>query len=349
MGTFRPRLLEAVTASARMDAICEFIEFWLGARQPSFGETSQAVNERPLPLPLKRLYQFAGCWPHRNHQGPIEYTVPAFSHQDNLLALQSVKHKEDGRIVFLGENQEIWDCLTLSDGEDPPVWCYGDQFDEEGAGFRGEQLVCNSLSRFLTTFVMQELTLGSHLYLTDEGLKTRFQSERDSAIPVWTDGPYVNGAVHNYYLWGDVLVAELGGDPFLGANHDEGVKFLTENQGQVNLIGLMMGLPWRLDIRPDGSARIQYLRGQTEESAEATIGTFDFPNLLATLSTEASNEGHYERNAMVFFYRQMQKGTVFGKHLHDVGLVTFLFQRALERATKTNRALTRLWASEWPV
>lgn len=307
MGTFRPRLIEAVTASARMDALCEFIEFWLGPRHPSFGETSQAVNERPLPLPLKRLYQFAGRWPDRNHQGPIEYTVPAFSHQDNLFALHNVEHKSDGRIAFLGENQEIWDCLTLSDGEDPPVWCDGDQFDEEGAGFRGEQLVCDSLSRFLTTFVLQELTLGSRLCLTDEGLKTRFHSERASAIPVWTDGPYVHGTGHNYYLWSDVLVAELGSDPFLGANHDVGVEFLTEDQGPVTLIGLILGPAWRLEIRRDGSARIQYSREQIEESAEVPFGTFDFSILLSALSAQASADGHHERNAMVFFYRQMQE------------------------------------------
>ncbi len=235
LGTFRPSLIEAVNASARISALFEFIEMWLGPRQPSFGETSQGVNERPLPLPLKRLYEFAGRWPHRDHQGPIEYTVPAFSHQDNLFALQSVQHKEDGRIAFAGENQALWDCLTNSDGEDPPVRCVGDQFDEDGA-FRGEQLVCDSLSRFLTTFVIQELTLGSHVCVIDESLKARFQSERDSAIPVWTDGPYVSGAVHDYYLWGHVLVAELGGDPFFGANHGEGVKFLTWN-GRPRRIG----------------------------------------------------------------------------------------------------------------
>jgi hypothetical protein len=81
---------------------------------------------------------------------------------------------------------------------------------------------------------MQELTLGSHLCLNDEELKTRFLSEQDGAIPVWTDGPYVNRAVHNYYLWANVLVANLWGDPFMGANHDDGVRFLTEYQGRSN-------------------------------------------------------------------------------------------------------------------
>jgi hypothetical protein len=30
MADFRPRMEEAINASARMDAVCEFIEFWLG-------------------------------------------------------------------------------------------------------------------------------------------------------------------------------------------------------------------------------------------------------------------------------------------------------------------------------
>jgi len=47
----------------------------------------------------------------------------------------------------------------------------------------------------------------------------------------------VSGVVHDYHLWGDVLVAELGSDPFFGANHGEGVRFLTSN-GRPRRIGL---------------------------------------------------------------------------------------------------------------
>src|SRR5918998_5674690 len=88
MGTFRPRLLEAGTASARMDALCVFIEFWLGPRRSSYGESARALSERSLPMPLKRLYEFAGRWPHWEHRGSIEaFAVPAFSHQDSLVVL----------------------------------------------------------------------------------------------------------------------------------------------------------------------------------------------------------------------------------------------------------------------
>ena len=347
MATFHPRLLEAATPGARIHALCEFIEFWLGPRRPSYGESARALAERPLPMPLKRLYEFAGRWPVWDRQEPIEYTVPALSHQDSLVALHRLKYEADGKVVFLYENQAVWDCRTLATGEDPPVWCYGDQMDEQENWFRGERLVCELLSHFLATFVLQELTLGSRLHLCDEGLNTRFVAERDSAVPVWTGGPYVHGSVHNYYLWGDVLVAELWGDYCLAANHHEGIEFLTENQGPVDLIGLMMGQPWRLDIRSDGSARIRYLQGQTDEAAEAPTGTFRFVELLATLAAAASEEGHFERNAMVFFHRRGQSGMVRGQHLHDRRLVMSLFQLVLERSTVPNKTLERRFATRW--
>ncbi len=346
MATFRPRLLEAETAGSRMDALFAFIEFWIGPRQPGYGESPQVLSERPLPMPLRRLHQFAGRWPHRDHEGPIAYTVPAFSHQDNLMALHKLKSEGDGRIVFLGENQGNWGCLTLSEGEDPPVWCRGDQVDEEGDFIRGERLVSDSLSRFLATFVLQELTLGSRRCVGDEGLSARFASERDAAVPIWTDGPYVNGTVQNYHLWGDLLVGEIWGDLCFAANHDLGVEFLTMNQGPVQMIGLMLGLPWRLEIRSDGSARIRYQRGQTERIAGSVSGTFDFPVLLEVLSKMASDEGHGERNPVVFFHRRGEPGMVRGKHVHDEGFVRGLFEYALGNTFWKNRALKRLWASE---
>src|SRR5262249_49460788 len=95
------------------------------------------------------------------------------------------------------------------------------------------------------------------------------------------------------------------------------------------MIGLMSGAPWRLDIRPDGSARLPYPTGQGEHSAMARSGTFDFPALVARLSTLASDEGHYERNAVVFLHREGQRGGVMGKNLHDEGFVKSVFQQAL--------------------
>jgi hypothetical protein len=349
MMPFRPNLQRAATATARVDALCEFIEFWLGLRRPSYGEPVEAVAARPLPTPLRRLYEFAGRWPGRDDHGPIRYAVPALSTQDALASLQHLKTAEDGKVIFLHENQGVWDCRTLFEGDDPPVWCHGDQADEHGDWFAGERLVCDSLSRFLVTFVLQELTVGSLLCLCDEGLVARFESERGSAVPVWTDGPYVHGGRHNYHLWGEVLVADAWDAHLLAANHPDGVRFLTENQGPVHEIHLMVWRPWTLDIRSDGSARLRYLSGQTDVAAEAPAGTFRFPDLLATVTAAGSDQGHYERNAMAYFPRKGQSSGLRGRHLHDGRLVSSLFRLALERAVVPNDALEKLFAAEWPL
>jgi hypothetical protein len=353
MSTFRPRLLEAVTAGDRMGALCEFIEFWLGPRRPSFGEAEGALDGRPLPMPLRRLYGFAGRWPHREDRGTIEHVVPALSHQDSLVALHELKSVDGGKVVFLWENQGNWDCRTLPEGDDPPVWCHGDHEDEHGNWFRGERLVCESLSSFLVTFTLQELTLGSLVCLGDEGLKDHFLSVRDmelsSAVPIWLEGTYVYGSPHNYYLWGEVLVAEFWGDPFLAANHEGGIEFLCENQGSIDSITLHVFPPWSLDVQPDGSARLRYLTGRIDEGADAPAGTFDFVGLIATLTALASDDGHHERSATVTFHRRGQAGGVRARYVREGGFVTTLFHFALLRATAKDTAVERRFEVEWPL
>ena len=40
MSSFRTRIMEAETAAERMDALCEFIEFWLGPVRPLPGDVA---------------------------------------------------------------------------------------------------------------------------------------------------------------------------------------------------------------------------------------------------------------------------------------------------------------------
>ena len=141
MGTYRPKLMEAVTASDRMNALCTFIEFWLGPRQASYGESAQALSERSLPMPLKRLYEFAGRWPH---WGNSESAMPAFSHQDGLVAMEDLKSEDDGKIdVHVGEPGIIGAAGLSREGDDPPVWCYGELPGEDEQGGMGEMRVCD--------------------------------------------------------------------------------------------------------------------------------------------------------------------------------------------------------------
>jgi hypothetical protein len=348
VAAFHPKLLEAESANVRMDALCEFIEFWMGPRQSAFGESASALAERSLPMPLKVLYAFAGHWPHWDYHGPIEYNVPAFSHQDSLVALGKLKCDADGKVVFLYENQSVWDCRTLVDGNDPPVWCNGEQEDENGNWLRRERLICDSLSRFLTTFVLQEITFGSRLYLRDENLANRFEAARASAIPIWTEGVYVHGWQHNYFLWEDVLVANFSGTPFFAANRQAGIDFLTESQSPITSIQLNVLKPWTLDIRSDGSARIRYLKRRREETADAPPDSFRFQEVLEMMSVAISNEGNWERNPLVVFHRKGQSGRVEAKHLRNAELVTSLFQFALKKAIQPNRTLEMLFTTDWP-
>jgi len=98
-------------------------------------------------MPLRRLYAFAGRWPKPDRDEPIAFSVPALSHQDTLFALDRLETTDEGKILFLEENQAVWNCRTLADGSDPPVWCYGDHVDEEEKWFTGEKLVCKRKTR----------------------------------------------------------------------------------------------------------------------------------------------------------------------------------------------------------
>ena len=112
MESYRLNLQNVSSASERMEALCEFIEFWIGPRKSDYGEPHEAVENQPLPMPLQRLYKFAGRWPNLEDE-PNVYVVPALSHQDNLVALDRLKYTDEDKVVFLGEDQDVWNCRTL--------------------------------------------------------------------------------------------------------------------------------------------------------------------------------------------------------------------------------------------
>jgi hypothetical protein len=332
-----------------MDALCEFIDFWTGKPDVNYGESSSALAEISLPDPLKRLYGFIGQWPSTGREQIAEFGVPLLSYQDCLLRLNRIKIADDGKIIFLHENQGVWDCRTLPEGVDPPVWCNGDQVDEEGKDFRGERVVSDSLSQFLVTFALQEISLASRMEVCDDGLDEMFDNSRTDAVPLWLNGEYVYGRDHNFYMWGDVLVASMFDTKFFAANSDAGIEFLTSHQGPLNKIGLIVGMPWSLDINDDGSSNLRFLRGTTDESCEAPADTFDFPQLLEALQEMSSDIGHYEKNAMVFLHRKGFRGGVSGEHIHDHQFVTSLFEKALGASRTQCKALKKLFRQEWPL
>lgn len=347
MCAFQPNLMKAATASERMDRLSEFIEYWLGPREESYGEPSTELIARSLPMPLRRLYQFAGRWPGFDERNASPYAVGAFSTQDSLAPLKQIQLTDAGRLTFATENQGCWTCQTLPEGDDPPVWCQGDFFDADGNCDRGVRMVCDSLSRFLVTFVLQELTFGSRLSLCDETLTEIFQANISEATPLWLKGPYVHGDDTDFFLWRGILVSNLWGGWHFATNDPDGIRLLTSIQGPVVNIGLMAGTPWRLDIHQDGSARVRYQEGTLEEEAHVEPGTFrNFEHLTERLTELSAPNGDGIRSLLVFFHRQGQS-SVQGRHFRDAQVVTRLFRMAITHAKPQNERLVRLLQERW--
>lgn len=324
--TFSPEsLANASTASERMDALCEFIEFWLGPRLEEYGEPAAEVDSYNLPLPLNRLYKFAGRWPANDKRRESPHAVGAFFCQDALSRLEKLELEGKNRIRFLTENQGCWTCSTLVEGDDPPVWCDGAHEDGK------RKKVCESLSRFLVSFVLQELAAGSKLSLVDEGLSKKFAASKSEEVPIWERGPYVYGSDANYWLWNGVLVSQGYEDYSLHANAPEGIEFLTQNQGPVCSIQFMVGPAWRLEISPAGAAKLKYYDWPIEEEAPVKAGTFDFEQLLQQLSKIPYAESARNPDTTpVLFLRRRGQSWCQGRYLEDKTVARPLFSRAFD-------------------
>ncbi len=115
--------------------------------------------------------------------------VSIFSNQDMLLRPSQLEWTDDGRVVFIHENQEVWSLATSAAGDDPPVWI---DADNVGIGQCHTWPKANeSLSRFLTTFCLQELTFGSRMGVWDAELTRMFRSGQPSITPLWLNRTYV--------------------------------------------------------------------------------------------------------------------------------------------------------------
>ena len=169
-----------------------------------------------------------------------------FSIEDHLRPVDRLKPTPDGKLIFLDENSGNWTCATLPEGDDPPVWV-AEVLDRQRQGEWG--LVTESLSQFLVTFCLRELLFGSKFTLMDKGLEQLFESSKAEAIPLWTEGAYPNWdeKFSFYLLHGSVLVGDLGGGIWFGANHEEGIHFLESHQGEIREVGLALESSWSLE------------------------------------------------------------------------------------------------------
>ncbi|NEO85188.1 MAG: hypothetical protein F6J87_13205 [Spirulina sp. SIO3F2] len=176
-----------------MDALEDFIEFWVGKRQPEYGV--REARTLAIPQPLQRLHAFAGCWPH-----PKYWRL--FSCQDHLIDVGYLKEQiceGSEKLIFLSENQGVWSCATERQGQDPPVWMLDKVFGE------GWEIIHSSLSKFLVTYCLQELTVSSKYrfsrkivaFLLHQGLESQ---------PLWLNRKYVKREPRFYLLDSYILI-----------------------------------------------------------------------------------------------------------------------------------------------
>ena len=157
---------------ARLEA---FIDRWHGHRKPWFGIAAEKIEQTQLPQPLAWLYGYAGEWQGRNYWDTL------LGNQDCLLPFEELAIR-DGKLVFVNENQGVWQVGTDSAGEDPRVWARID-----GGPW---QLLDDSLTRFLVTFVLHETVFGcQHLGSAENAMGKLTGAGLHVSAP-WLNHPY---------------------------------------------------------------------------------------------------------------------------------------------------------------
>lgn len=133
----------ATTACERMDEVERFIVWWYGPRDAKYGVPDTDLYS--IPYPLKRFYSFAGSWPSPGTRDKDDMFFTG-RNGHHLHPIENVTGLSNDRINFFMEYQGDWDGLTMSDGDDPPVWI--------AVGNRRPKKVCELLTAFLITHTL---------------------------------------------------------------------------------------------------------------------------------------------------------------------------------------------------
>lgn len=157
---------------ARLEA---FISNWHGWRKSWFGVAQEKIQQTKLPKPLAWLYGFAGEW-HGRH-----YWDTLLGNQDCLIKFEDLFIR-DGKLVFVSENQGVWQVGTDSQGDDPPVWTKSD----DGPW----QLLDDSLTRYLVTFVLHETVFGCRYFVAADDVIGQLTEAGMHVSPLWLNHPY---------------------------------------------------------------------------------------------------------------------------------------------------------------
>lgn len=162
-----------------MEILERFTRWWLHNDDPETGVSKERLAKVSLPMPLERLYAFAGEW----MGGRLD---SIFSNQDFLLPFEALE-VDDGKLVFAFENQGEWRAATELTGQDPPVWL---SIEEGPWKCRSE-----SLAQFLVTFCLKELVYGPELGACSslEDIQDVIRKSGKLSIPLWS-GPSIETA-----------------------------------------------------------------------------------------------------------------------------------------------------------
>lgn len=226
-------IIPDTTTDARMAALEQFLQRYLGPRRPEFGTPEDDVQSIEMPAPLRRFFRFAGRWPGHNPRTPY---ANRFCMQDSLCAIREKEYAPalqlmDNLLVFVWENQGVWVAATERTGIDAPVWI-SENCSHRNAVKEWRRLE-KPLSHFLVSFVLQEVMFGSEILAVAPGALARFEEAGVKTEPVWISGEYTWGIDRpSYFLAGEHFLVrcasdEADGDDWYGCNSSTGAQMLT--------------------------------------------------------------------------------------------------------------------------
>jgi hypothetical protein len=225
-------IIPDTNTEARMAALEQFLQRYLGPRRPEFGTPADDLQSIAMPAPLLRFFKFAGRWPGHNPRTPY---ANRFCIQDTLCALRKNKYVPtlqlmENLLVFVWENQGVWVAATEQAGGDPPVWI-SENCSHRVAVKEWRQLE-KPLSHFLVSFVLQEVMFGSEILAVAPGALARFEESGVKIERVWINGEYAwDFARPSYFLAGESILVrrapdEADGDDWYGCKDSTGAEML---------------------------------------------------------------------------------------------------------------------------
>jgi len=211
-----------LTASPDMAGLKQFMIRWFGGARPEWGMDPWDVPSY-VPEPLAEVYRFAGRWPSNSANDRLPDSPAVFQNQDVLVRVADLV-VTDGMVTFLEENQGVWQARVEADNDDSAVWSNADSVWEE-APDRFERLEC-TLPHLLTTFCLQEITLGSaRVWAVYDPQWIETLPLFINAEPIWLNGSYVyarsgddDQLSHSFWLSNEVLIMMSSGQYWLATN-----------------------------------------------------------------------------------------------------------------------------------